>query len=111
MINRQLELLISLQDLDTMIREIEDVKALGFKAEGGEKLAEAKAELERKIEKPLLGRYTRLKERYKRAVVPVKEDTCLGCFMKVPTSTATKGRDNSEIIFCEGCGRILYWLQ
>ena len=53
----------------------------------------------------------KLKKRYKRAIVPVKEDnTCLGCFIKLPTSLSSIGRTDQEVIYCEGCGRILYWL-
>ncbi|RMF59652.1 MAG: hypothetical protein D6743_16005 [Calditrichaeota bacterium] len=108
--NKQLELLVALQDLDAMIRDIEDVKHLGFDVEGREKLQEARDALAAKIRKPLLSNYEKLRNRYKRAIVPVKGDVCLGCFMRTPTALFTQhGRQDEEIILCEGCGRILYW--
>lgn len=109
MLNKQLDLLVALQDLDIMIRDIEDVKSLGFEVAGKEKLQEARDELVEKISKPLLSNYNLLRRRYKRSIVPVKEDICLGCFMRIPTSLFTRGRSDKEVITCEGCGRILYW--
>ncbi len=109
MLNKQLDLLVALQDLDIMLRDIEDVSALGFDVKGKEKLQEARDELVKKISKPLLSNYNMLKKRYKRSIVPVKDDVCLGCFMRIPTSLYTRGRSDKEVINCEGCGRILYW--
>jgi hypothetical protein len=111
MLNKQLDLLVALQDLDTMLKDIEDVKALGFEVAGKEKLQAARDELVKKINKPLLSVYNKLKIRYKRSIVPVKDDVCLGCFMCVPTQLITRGRSDQEVILCEGCGRILYWYE
>jgi len=111
LIKKELEFLVALQDLDMMINDISEVKRLGFDAEGEENLLKAREDLVSKISKPLLYSYEKLKRHYKRAIVPVKEDnTCLGCFIKLPTAIAAKGRSDNEVIYCEGCGRILYWL-
>jgi predicted nucleic acid-binding Zn-ribbon protein len=111
LVKKELEMLVTLQDLDMMIDEISEVKRLGFEAEGEDNLLKAREELVSRISKPLLYGYEKLKKHYKRAIVPVKEDnTCLGCFIKLPTSISAKGRADSEVIYCEGCGRILYWL-
>jgi predicted nucleic acid-binding Zn-ribbon protein len=109
MLNKQLDFLVALQDLDIMIKDIEDVKTLGFEVAGKEKLLEARNELVKKISKPLLSNYNILRKRYKRPIVPVKDDVCLGCFMRIPTSLFTRGRMDNQVINCEGCGRILYW--
>jgi len=107
-----LELIVALQDLDMMIEEISEVKRLGFSAEREQELTNARDELASKISKPLLYSYEKLKKRYKRAIVPVKEDnTCLGCFIKLPTSISAIGRTDTSVFYCEGCGRILYWLS
>lgn len=109
--NDELELLVALQDLDMMIEEISEVKRLGFSSEGEEELLNAREELASKISKPLLYSYEKLKKRYKRAIVRVKEDnTCLGCFIKLPTSMSAIGRTDKTVIYCESCGRMLYWL-
>ena len=111
MIKKQLELLVALQDLDMMIKEAGDVKELGFDVPSMDKLEQAREELKEKIGKPVYSAYERLRGRYKRAIVPVKNDTCLGCFIRLPTSLSTRGRENSSVIICENCGRILYWLD
>lgn len=112
-LSTQIEFLVALQDLDIMLREIEEVKQLGFdvNAEGAATLNRAREELVQKIKQPLVRNYERLRNRYKRAIVPVKEGTCLGCFMRVPTSLPTHGRADAEVYCCENCGRILYWLE
>jgi len=111
MIKRDLDRLVVLQDLDMMIGEMDEVKKLGFDVHGKQNLEDARKKLVKKISKPLLYNYEKLKKRYKRAIVPVKEDVCLGCFMRLPTSLSVRGRDDSKVYICEGCGRILYWLE
>lgn len=107
----ELELLVALQDLDMMIEEISEVKRLGFSSEGEQELIHARKELASRISRPLLYSYEILKKRYKRAIVIVKEDnTCLGCFIKLPTSMSAIGRTDKTVLYCEGCGRMLYWL-
>ncbi|MDZ7262615.1 MAG: C4-type zinc ribbon domain-containing protein [candidate division KSB1 bacterium] len=111
MVKKELELLVALQDLDMMLSELTEVEKLGFDVKGKDKLQEAREELVSKISKPLVYSYEKLRQRYKRAIVPVKGDACLGCFMRLPTSLSVRGRDDSVIHYCEGCGRILYWLE
>lgn len=108
---KHLELLVTLQDLDVMITDIDQVRQIGFKVAGKEKLEEARNELVRKLSKSLLYNYENLRKRYKRAIVPVKDDICLGCFMRIPTSLITRGRSDQDVINCEGCGRVLYWYE
>lgn len=108
---KQLRCLVALQDIDIMIQETEGEQKLGFKTEGINKLKVTREELTEKIEKPLFRRYERLRQHYKRAVVPVQDNTCLGCFVKLPTSLTTRGKENIEVYTCENCGRILYWLD
>ncbi|MBN2000734.1 hypothetical protein JW935_24505 [candidate division KSB1 bacterium] len=111
MIKSQMELLVSLQDLDLMIEEAYEVEKFGFPTTGCDELKKAREELASRISKPFLFRYKRLREKLKRAIVPVKNDICLGCFLKQPTSVGTRAREDDQIFTCENCGRILYWLE
>jgi predicted nucleic acid-binding Zn-ribbon protein len=111
MAKTNLELLVSLQDLDLMIEEADEVQKLGFAVTGSDELKKAREELAASISRPLLSRYERLRAKLKRAVVPVKNDICLGCFLRQPTSRAAKGREDDQIFTCENCGRMLYWLE
>lgn len=42
------------------------------------------------------------------AVVPLADDICQGCHMKVPTQTAAQVRGDQTLTQCPNCGRILY---
>jgi predicted nucleic acid-binding Zn-ribbon protein len=106
-------LLIALQDLDIMIKEVKDkstskeLKSLGFKLTGLEELQEARSKLTSKITPSLLQRYEKLTEHYTMAILPVTGDLCLGCFVKLPTSFFSSG--NRDLLqTCENCGRLLY---
>ena len=109
--NKELEALITLQDIDLMIEESNEVEKLGFSITGCSELEKARDEVASRIKKPLLFRYERLRAKLKRAIVPVKNDICLGCFLRQPTSIGAKGREESELFTCENCGRMLYWLD
>lgn len=111
MLKKDLEMLVALQDLDLMIEEADDVEKLGFNITGCSELKKAREELAGRLSKPLLFRYERLRSKLKRAIVPVKNDICLGCFLRQPTSIGTKGREDDEIFTCENCGRMLYWID
>jgi predicted nucleic acid-binding Zn-ribbon protein len=64
---------------------------------GYDELQKAREELANQISRPLLSRYERLRAKLKRAIVPVKNDICLGCFLRQPTSLAARGREDEEI--------------
>ena len=89
--NPLLEQVIILQDLDLMIREISDKKTatklrkIGFEIDEAGRLEEARSEIASKVDRQVLSAYDKLMKRYPRAVVPVKNGTCLACFIKQPT--------------------------
>jgi predicted nucleic acid-binding Zn-ribbon protein len=109
--NSQIELLVHYQDIDLMMKESEEVQKLGFHIEGCDKLQKAKNDLEKKLEPRYLNIYRRLSTRYKRPIVPVQDNICLGCFAKLPTMFGVRARDDQELYRCENCGRILYWVD
>ncbi len=114
--HEQLHLLVSLQDLDTLIRETQDearrgeLESLGFSLDNVEPLNTARDKLVGKIDPRYLRAYDRLNNKYGRAVVPVENKTCLGCFQSVPPSFFSAITDNQPVKVCENCGRILYLL-
>jgi predicted nucleic acid-binding Zn-ribbon protein len=113
----QLKLLVSLQDLDTLIRETSDparvreLEAMGFAVGGVEKLRASREKLTRQIEKRWLLVYDRVSNKYGRAVVPVEDRTCLGCLMNLPAQVFSEVAAEKGIQLCENCGRILYLLK
>ena len=114
--HEQLHLLVNLQDLDTLIRETQDQKrrteleSLGFSMDNLGPLEAARQKLIGKIDRRYLRIYERLSAKHGRAVVPVENRTCLGCFQGVPPSFFSEITADQPVKVCENCGRILYLL-
>jgi predicted nucleic acid-binding Zn-ribbon protein len=115
-VHEQLLLLVSLQDLDTLMKETQDEKrrgeleSLGFSVDNIEPLEKAREKLAARIDVRYFRLYTRLVTRHGRAVVPVENKTCLGCFQSVPPSFFSEITADTPVKVCENCGRILYLL-
>ncbi|MBN2417536.1 hypothetical protein JXO52_16995 [bacterium] len=109
----QLELLVQYQDLVLMLQELRDeaVRGIGFQVENLSRLEEAIQELERALHPRYLRTFQRIAARQHRPIAPVSRDVCLGCFARQPTSYKARAWDDSELITCEQCGRILYWID
>jgi predicted nucleic acid-binding Zn-ribbon protein len=112
-VKEEYRLLIALQDLDIMIKEVKDkatskeLRNLGFQLDGLDELHAARVKLARKIPPQYLNRYEKLASHYTVAILPVTGDRCLGCFVKLPTSYFSTA-SRHELLTCENCGRLLY---
>lgn len=112
----QMELLIILQDLDMMISELGDknvsskVKKMGFELDGQDQLVESRSEVASRIDKRVIAHYDKLLKRFPRAVVPVKDGICLGCFMRQPATRKPTALD-LLVEVCQNCQRILFDLR
>jgi predicted nucleic acid-binding Zn-ribbon protein len=105
-----------LQDLDLMIKEMADEnmvelrKKAGFRIKRGIDLRQAEKALQKEIPPDVLGRYDRLMKKVGRAVAPVVDNVCMGCFVKIPVSLSQKEIGNRELRACDKCGIYLYWV-
>ena len=61
------------------------------------------------IDGKVLNTYYDLKNRRGKAIVSINNNICSGCNMMVPTYLLNDLKKKSQIIFCENCGRILYY--
>lgn len=108
----QLQLLVALQDMEEMIREVEEkgdeLEDMGFKHGGLDDLRKAREALAGQIDPRHMSWYRRLTGRFGHAVVPVVNNLCTGCFNNIPSSFVSKTNVN-KVQKCESCGRILYW--
>lgn len=68
-------------------------------------------ELSKDIDSSILHRYKVLRKSKGSGVVAVKNYICSGCNMLVPTYLGEKLKSKNEIVFCESCGRILYFIS
>ena len=112
----QLELLLEIQDLhgqrdglrEESMREVES-DLFDMQIEDALRLLDEKlVELEESLEPDVRARYRRMVDKGMRAVVPVLSGICYGCFVAVPTATASEADRNAKIGVCETCGRFLY---
>lgn len=113
----QLEILLELQDLRAQKRALEEEGVREVESEvfdmsvedALEKIDEKLHDLEDRLDDPIAARYRRLGgPGGKRAVVPVVDGICYGCFMRVPTAWASDAERNQELEVCDNCGRFLY---
>ncbi|MCP4969145.1 MAG: hypothetical protein GY932_00955 [Arcobacter sp.] len=72
-------------------------------------VSQSRGELLEKFDNKILTFYEKIRRWAKdSAVVPVKNQACYGCFMKINDKTYAEVIKSEEIINCPHCGRILY---
>lgn len=67
--------------------------------------------IESKIDKSHVNRFNVLRNTRQNSVVAVKNNICSGCNMRIPTNLNDILKAKNEVIFCESCGRILYYIE
>lgn len=114
--NKKLEKLITLHDLDVMISDLADSgirrqeKKLGFSPEmAAAELRKMRDELASTIDRKHLEMYNRLAGHYGNAVVPAVNHRCSGCLTQLPTAIFASPDRNDQVGTCPSCGRIIYW--
>lgn len=95
----EVELAERRKELDAVTKEHEDEEA---------KLQHEREKIVARIAKTDYQLYERIrKAKDGRAVVPVKRNSCGGCFNRVPPQRILELRKNDALMTCERCGRIL----
>jgi uncharacterized protein len=73
---------------------------------------EKQAESEKAVPEDVLSRYRRiLKSKKDVAIVPVQHGACGGCHMKLTSQTVLVARAAENLVACDNCGRLVYWLE
>jgi predicted nucleic acid-binding Zn-ribbon protein len=63
------------------------------------------------IKRPMLSKYERIRDaRHNLAVVRVENETCTGCYIKVPPQLYVEVKKEKELLQCPNCQRFLYTL-
>lgn len=122
---KELEAMYAIDESKKRLKEAESVAAQEVAVhEGRIKLMQEKeatlrgdltalqAELETaraEVPPPSLEAYTRIAKRVPLpVVVPLREQRCLGCHLKVSNGVETDARVGGKIVYCDNCGRIVY---
>jgi predicted nucleic acid-binding Zn-ribbon protein len=109
---------VDLNNMETSLEEIKkDYKKLrkyykSLSEELNNKIKEEGSIIEdllNKIDKDLLNRYHQLRENRGNGFGEIKNNVCSGCNILIPTYIVDKLKNNKDIIYCENCGRILYY--
>jgi len=107
--------LVRLGDLDLLMREANDppsrirLRKLGFKLGDFAGLESARGRLAGAVGERWLAIYERARKRYGVGVAVVRERTCQGCFVTLPTALASREVGAESPGMCSCCGRVLYW--
>jgi len=76
------------------------------------RLKEERDEAAGKIKKQLLSKYETIRKvRNNLAIVRVENETCTGCYMKVPPQLFVEVKKNTHIQQCPNCQRFLYFIE
>lgn len=105
------ELQAKLAEEEESIKEIQIAVDNAIDAINQEKnsVFQSRGELLEKFDNKILTFYEKIRRWAKdSAVVPVKDQACYGCYMKINDKTYAEVIKSEEIINCPHCGRILY---
>ena len=73
---------------------------------------EKQAAAEQTVPEEALSRYRRiLKSKKDVAIVPLRHGSCGGCHMKVTSQTSLSAKGGENLVACDNCGRLVYWLD
>lgn len=113
----QLEILLQIQDLKSQRRELREnegnraMEEQEFHIDVDEAIRQLEArieELTQELPPQVRGRVDRFSRGGGRAVVPLINGICYGCFTAVSTGAVAGLRRNDMLNYCENCGRFLY---
>jgi len=100
-----------LKELQAKLAEEEDsIKEIQVAVDNAiDEINQERSELLEKFDNKILTFYEKIRRWAKdSAVVPVVDQACYGCFMKINDKTYSEVIKSEEIINCPHCGRILY---
>jgi predicted nucleic acid-binding Zn-ribbon protein len=94
--------------MSSVLQDLLRLQALEFGETNEKNIGAQAAELRGKIPQPILSHYDRLRERDKKGVAVVRNQSCTGCHMRVPIGQITVLMRGEDVQLCETCGRYLY---
>jgi predicted nucleic acid-binding Zn-ribbon protein len=105
--NRQLELLLQLQEL-TLLRKAQEVVQTASRAADFDWLDQKINRLRHKLPGPVLSQFDALQRQSPDAVVQLSDGMCLGCHQELSSSLAARIRQSRDLVRCGHCGRFLF---
>lgn len=94
--------------MNELMQNLLKLQTLEFAAKQGEQAEATIAELRGRIPSQILGHYDRLRVRGKKGLVPVINQVCTGCHMRLPLAVIMTLKHDEDIQLCDTCGRYLF---
>jgi len=92
------------------LKKLELDELLGKTQKEQEELSLKRSELIKKIDKPLLSTYERIRKgKNGYAVVPIANGCCSSCYRNLPPQTIIEIKKMNQLIFCQTCGCLLVY--
>lgn len=101
--------LLLIQNLDLAVHESGVIHRRREDMQIKERLEKNLSELKAQLRPDIIATYERLHKRYQIAVSPMMNQTCTGCFMKLPVAEANRVKGSKDYINCPSCNRFLYF--
>ena len=107
--NKYINELLQIQDMSFVLHENDILhKDKGTEENISAKLEQNIAEMREILPTEIAAEFDRMVDRYEIFVVPMINETCTGCFMKLPVGVASNVKNTSQCINCPSCHRFLY---
>lgn len=90
------------------MQDLLELQTLEFGAGVGKEASARIAALRERIHPQVLAHYDRFRVRGKKGLVPVVNQVCSGCHMRLPLGVVMTLKHDQGIQLCDTCGRYLY---
>jgi predicted nucleic acid-binding Zn-ribbon protein len=115
-VDKQLELVILLNDLELTLKELAEDESkleekMGFRLSKKQQIEDTRSEIVRQLDPKIYQAFQKVWKRYGKAVASVRSGICYGCFECLPTQTVSRKGKNQQVTSCPHCGKFLYWLE
>jgi len=107
--NKHINQLLQIQDMLFVLHENDVLhKTKGIEESVSAKLNNNIQEMKKSLPLNIISEVDRIADKYGIFVIPMMNDTCMGCFMKLPVGVASNVKNTSLCINCPSCHRYLY---
>ncbi|MCK5843264.1 MAG: PTS sugar transporter subunit IIA, partial [Victivallales bacterium] len=106
--NKYINELLQIQEMQITLRENEIIHKDKDTEETGKEISANIEEMVKLLPEEVLDVYNRISSRYEVFVSPMINDSCTGCFMKIPVSEAIAVKNTHQWSICPSCNRFLY---
>lgn len=107
--NKYINQLLQIQDMLFVLHENDILhKDKGTEESISTKLNKNIQNMKESLPQKILSEVNRIADKYDVFVVPMMNDTCMGCFMKLPVGVANNVKNTAQCLNCPSCHRFLY---